>query len=332
MKSLLQQRETVLALIIVAMGVAVSFWAPNFLAVKNFVDIATDTSFLTMMALAQMTVILTRGIDLSVASTLACSGMAAALIGKADLALPALLLVFIGIAVGGVLGMLNGLLVAALGIPPIVVTLGTMLVFRGLTFMIAQGKWVHDYEMSSSFLALPNVPILGVPMLVWIALIVIALFYVFLSYTRTGRMLYAVGGNPLAARYVGISVARQQFIVYAISGAVAGLCGVLWVSHFGTATPDGAVSFELQVVAACVIGGVSVAGGVGTVAGAVLGTLFLGVIENALSLINGSSHWQMAIAGLAIVTAVIINARSERTVGKLILPEARRAALKGSAR
>ena len=137
---------------------------------------------------------------------------------------------------------------------------------------------------------------------------------------------HIVEGNPLAARYCGINLARQQLTVYTVSGAVSGLCGYLWVSRYGIAYSDIALGYELTVIAACVIGGVSIAGGVGTVPGALLGALFLGVIVNALPVINVSPFWQMAISGAVILAAVIVNSRSERRAGKLILPEARRKA------
>ena len=145
-----------------------------------------------------------------------------------------------------------------------------------------------------------------------------------LGHTPAGRGLYAVGGNPVAARYCGIDLSSQQFFVHTLAGAISGLCGYLWVSRYGIAYTDIAQGYELTIIAACVIGGVSIAGGVGSVPGALLGALFLGVIVNALPVINVSPFWQMAISGAVILAAVIINARSEQRDGKLILHEARR--------
>ena len=150
--------------------------------------------------------------------------------------------------------------------------------------------------------------------------------WLFLAMTRTGRGLYAVGGNPVAARYCGIDLPRQQFLVYTMSGAISGLCGYLWVSRYGVAYSEIASGYELTVIAACVIGGVSIAGGVGSVAGTLLGALFLGVIVNALPVMQITPFWQMAISGAVILAAVVVNARAEKRGVKLILPEARRAA------
>lgn len=166
----------------------------------------------------------------------------------------------------------------------------------------------------------------GLPVLSWIA--VVAIIAAFLIFTRTsvGRAFYASGGNPTAAVYAGIDVGRTRFAAFCLSGLVAGLCGYLWVARYAVAYVDIAGGFELDVVAACVIGGVSIAGGIGSVAGAVLGSLFLGLIKNALPVVNVSPFWQLAISGAIIIAAVAINARAERRKGRIILRTAGAAA------
>jgi rhamnose transport system permease protein len=164
--------------------------------------------------------------------------------------------------------------------------------------------------------------ILGLPVMSWIALVIIGLFVVLMGRTALGRAFYAVGGNPHAAVYAGIDVGRTQAAAFVISGALAGLTGYLWVARYAVAYVDIAGGFELDVVAACVIGGVSIAGGVGTVAGAILGALFLGVIKNALPVIGISPFWQLAISGMAIILAVAFNASQGKTRGRIILRKA----------
>jgi rhamnose transport system permease protein len=164
--------------------------------------------------------------------------------------------------------------------------------------------------------------LLGLPMLGWIGIIAIIVIAIFLRMTRLGRSFYAAGGNEVAAVYTGIDVGRSRFFAYAIGGAIAGLAGYLWVSRYAVAYVEVAQGFELDTVAACVIGGISIAGGIGSVAGAVLGSLFLGIVKNALPVIHISPFWQMAISGAVIIVAVVLNARSERRVGRLILKEA----------
>lgn len=325
MKSLLQNREVALAIIIVLMVAGIGFYAPAFVSLQNIAFLLDDISILLMMALAQMMVILTRGIDLSVASNLALSGMISASLAQFYPELPVITYILLAIVVGTFLGLVNALLVTRVGIPPIVVTLGTLAIFRGLIVVYDSGNQVNASEMGDVFQRFPKIPLWGVTTTFWIMVVISASIWVFLNMTRTGRGIYAVGGNPVAARYCGIDIKKQEMLVYTISGAIAGLCGYLWVARYGVAYSEIASGFELTVIAACVIGGVSIAGGVGTVPGALMGALFLGIIVNALPVMQVTPFWQMAISGLVILTAVIINARSERRVGKLILPEARRA-------
>lgn len=330
MIALLKSRELLLAVILALTVAGIGVYQPVFLQWQNISDMLTETSVLFVMALAQMVVILTRGIDLSVAANLALSGMLAALVSQYFPETPLVLMILTGIVSGLLLGMLNGALIAFLGIPPIVMTLGTLAVFRGMIIIIAHGDQVNASEMGTAFQAFPKTMFLGLASPVWIALVVSLLFWVFLNFTRTGRGLYAVGGNPVAARYCGIDQRKQELLAYSITGAVAGLCGYLWVARYGVAYSEIANGYELTVIAACVIGGVSIGGGVGTVPGTLLGALFLGIVMTALPVMQISPFWQMAISGAVILAAMIINARAERRPDKLILPEARRLGRTGS--
>ncbi|HEV7254701.1 MAG TPA: ABC transporter permease [Mesorhizobium sp.] len=324
MSAVFRSREAALALILALGIIAISAYQPVFARWGNISDLLTETSVLFMMALAQMVVILTRGIDLSVAANLALSGFVAALVSQYYPETPLIFMILAGVITGLALGFFNGALIAFLNIPPIVVTLGTLAVFRGLIIILAGGGQVNASEMGATFQAFPKQVFLGLTTPVWIAIGVSVLFWLFLNMTRTGRGFYAVGGNPIAARYCGISQSRQELLAYAVAGAVAGLCGYFWVARYGVAYSEIANGYELTVIAACVIGGVSIAGGVGTVAGTLLGALFLGVVMTALPVLQISPFWQMAISGAVILAAVIINARAEARPGKLILPEARR--------
>jgi rhamnose transport system permease protein len=323
------RREAVLAGVVAAMVAAVGLYAPAFVRPASLLGVVNDTAFLFMLAVGQTMVILTRGIDLSVAANLALTGMLVALAAQLGPEAPALLYCLAAVVVGAALGLVNGALVGGLGIPPIVVTLGALAIFRGLIVVIGGGDQVNASEMNPTFAGFPKLAFLGLTTPVWIAAAVAVAAHLFLTRTRTGRGLYAVGGNPVAARYCGVSVERAQTLVYALSGAVAGLCGYLWVARFGVAYSEIALGYELTVIAACVIGGVSIGGGVGGVPGALLGALFLGVVVNALPTMQVSPFWQTAIAGAVILAAVVINARAEARPEKLILPEARRAAAGG---
>ncbi|PPB80883.1 rhamnose ABC transporter membrane protein [Albidovulum inexpectatum] len=316
---LLTTREALLAAAIALMLALIASRFPAFVAPGNLVAVFNDTAPLIILAIGQMVVILTRCIDLSVAATLALTGMVVAMLNLAHPDLPVAAILAIAVALGCGLGMINGLLVWKLDIPPIVVTLGTMTIYRGAAFLISGGKWVNAHEMSDAFKAFPRTQILGMPVMSWIAILVVVVLAVLLARTETGRAFFAAGGNPDAATYAGIDVGRTRFLAFALSGALAGLVGYLWVARYAVAYVDLAAGFELDVVAACVIGGVAIMGGVGSVAGAVLGALFLGVIKNALPVIDVSPFWQMAISGAAIIIAVILNAKAGRARGRIIL-------------
>ena len=325
MKQIFAKRELLLGLIVAALILGVGIRAPVFLTTSSLMNVVTDTSFLFMLTLAQMAVILTRGIDLSVAANLALTGMIVALTARAMPGLPIVGIMTLAIVIGAALGAVNGILIALIGIPPIVVTLGTLAIFRGAIFMIAGGAWLTSKDMNETFLSFPRTTFLGIPSLIWVALLVVLALWLMFTQSRIGRGLYALGGNPVAARYCGINLRRLNFFVYTLAGAISGLTGYLWVSRYGIAYVDIAQGYELTIIAACVIGGVSIAGGIGSMSGALLGALFLGVIVNALPVIDVSPFWQMLISGVVILAAVIVNARSEKPLGKLILRPAKQA-------
>ncbi|MFS2018179.1 ABC transporter permease [Massilia sp. CT11-108] len=318
--NILKQREPLLAAMIVLLVVAVGLRAPVFLSAGSLANLVTDSTLLVMLALTQMLVIVTRGVDLSVASNLALSGMVAAMLGAHYPGLPLPLIMLAAVAVGLALGLVNGWLIGYLELPPIVVTLGTMSVYRGAVFVLSGGAWVSAHQMPPHFIAFPLDRLLGLPHLVWIAAATLALMAWIARSTRFGRDLYAIGNAPQCAGYIGIPSHKRLLGTYALSGAVAGLCGYLWVARYAVAYTEIAYGFEFTVIAACVIGGVSIGGGVGTVLGATLGALFLTVIGNALPVLQVSPFWQSALTGLVILVAVLINARGAGRRSRQILP------------
>jgi rhamnose transport system permease protein len=303
--TLVRFREAGISIFILILVVAVTVRAPSFLTVDNFKDILLNISILTIVALAQTMVIITHGIDLSVSSMIGLVGMMVAFVVKQNPEMNVLLAVVLGMALGAVLGSFNGLIITYGNVPPIIATLGTLSVYRGLVFFYSQGTWINSFELPASFKLLSKGTPLGLPNMVLIALAVAVVVYYFLNDTRTGRDIFAVGSNPEAAQYSGIRKQRIIFLVYLLSGLLAGLAAVLWVSRFESAQTNTALGFELQTVAASVVGGVSISGGVGTVPGVMLGALLLGIIQNALTLIRISPFWQLAAQGLLILIAVI---------------------------
>jgi len=304
------RRDLTLGGLALALFIAVTAAFPGFAAPANLAGLLDDTAILIMLALGQMLVILVRGIDLSIAANLALCGMLAALFNRAFPEAGLLPVLVLSLASGAVLGAVNGLLVWKLALPPIVVTLGTMSIYRGVIYLLSKGAWVNENEMTREFLGFTRATLLGLSTLSWLALVFAALFAVGLRRLRIARDLYAAGGNPEAAAYAGIDTGRMQFIAYTICGAIAGLCGYLWVARFAVAYTDIALGFELQVIAACLIGGVAIAGGKGSAAGVVIGCLFIGIIRSSLPLVGISAFWQMFINGVVILLAVLLSARS----------------------
>ena len=315
-------RGGVLGALTVILLLVIGLRAPQYLAFENLDNVLTNASVLVMLAVGQLLVILTRGIDLSPAAALAFTGMFLALLSEAYPWLPAGVFLTLAALMGIGLGAINGFFVAIVGIPPIIVTLGTMSVFRGMIFVLSGGQWVSAHEMSAKFKAFPLERLVFLPNIIWVAALTALMAFIFLGYSRTGRAIYAVGGSPLAARYAGISVKRIEILVYCLSGLIAGLAGYLWTARFAIAFPEAAAGLEFTIIAACVVGGVSIAGGRGTAVGVVLGALFISIIQSALPFVRVSPFVQTAISGAIILTAVVINSRAERQGGKMILPPA----------
>ncbi|MGO0063402.1 ABC transporter permease [Brevibacillus fluminis] len=314
--SIAKFRELGLLVFIVLLSIGVQLRNPSFLTWENLNDMVTNTAILAILAVGMMLVIVTRGIDLSIGATLALSGMIAALTVSAYPDTNPVVAILLGIAVGVVSGVVIGFLVSKAGILPIIATLGMMNVFRGATFIVSGGKWVSAHQMPDSFKAIATSSVLGINTLIFIAILIYIAFYYFITYTRTGRQIYAVGSNPDSAKISGINNDKILWLVYTIMGGLSGLAGVLWVSKFASAQGDTASGYELSVIAACVLGGVSIAGGSGKISGIILGSILLGILNNALPLIDVSPFWQMGIQGSIILIAVIINALVKRGVDR----------------
>jgi rhamnose transport system permease protein len=308
---LLSRRETPIAIALVVLVMLVSLIQPRFLSTSNIQSILLWMPLITIVALGEMAVILTRGIDVSVGSSLGLSGMLVGMLLRDHPEMNVYLAAVIGIGIGAVLGAINGGLIAKADVPPIVATLGTLGVYRGLTFIVSNGKQVDDYQLPRALAGWSMDGPFGqsvAPWVVFVALGAAAFMGFFLTRSRTGRDLYAIGGNPEAAIQRGVSVRLVTFGAYVLCGAGAGLAGVLYASRFGTVNPASIGNgFELLVIAATVIGGTSIFGGVGSVTGVVLGCLLLGTINVALAVLNIADTWQSAVYGAVILLAVLFD-------------------------
>ena len=318
-KEILKKREITLVLLVIFMTLAVDIRAPGFTSGENINRIVNDTSILIMVAIGQFFVILTGGIDLSVGSIIAFSGMAASMLNQYNPTIPVGLVLIVGVLIGLALGAFNGLLVAFGKVPPIVATLGTMSIYRGFTFVLSKGQWVTAHEMTEAYMNLPKGKVLGITNLIWAAIFIAVVTIFFSRYTRSGREIYAIGGNKTAAHFVGVSEAKINMLIFSISGALCGIAGVMWTSRYAAAVNETATGFELQTVAACVLGGVNIAGGAGAIPGVIVGALFLGIINNALPVINFSPFYQMLIQGVIVLGAMYLNTMMDNRKEKQLL-------------
>ena len=302
MRRLAGQRETSVALLLLAVVVFMTFANENFLTSRNLLNVGRQASVVAIVALGQALVIIARGIDLSVGSVIGLSAVTAAAVAQAT----GLQALGIGAALGTGLavGLVNGLLYTRLHINPFIVTLGTLSVARGIALLITGGIPISFTGWASWFGA---ARIGSVPVQLIMMLLLAVLFFVFATRTRWGRNIFATGDNPTAARLAGIDVDGTRLLVFVLSGVVAGLGGLILAGTLGSAGPDLGRGYELDVIAAVILGGTSLSGGRGSIPGVLLGALLMALLGNAFVLLGVSSHWQVVTKGLVIILAVGID-------------------------
>jgi len=305
---LVRRRESAILLALIVIIAVTGSVEPNFIAGSNLYLLSRQISFVAIVALGELFVILHGGIDLSVGSLMALAGMVAAYCMKAGI--DPSLAVLIGIAAGLAMGAVNGALISFGGIPPFIVTLGMLSFASGVVLGITKG-WPIT-EIPPSFLPIAQGSFLGVPVPVWITLVLAAFAHVALTYTAFGRRTFALGGNEQATFLSGINVRKIKFALYMISAGCASLAGIVLVARFNSAQADTGKGWELDAIAAVVIGGASLSGGAGSVLGVVIGACIMGVIKNALVLMRVSSYWQTAIIGVIIVLAAVLDRAKRR--------------------
>ena len=298
-----------LLLVILFVGLALSLLTDTFLSVANFTNVARQISINGILAVGVTFVLLTAGVDLSLGSVVALSGVACATFahpGDHSVFVP----IAVGLLTGAACGLVNGVLVTRGGVAPFIVTLGMMTIARGLALIVSGGRPVAD--MSNELTALAG-DFLGVPIPVLCFAGVAFAAWFFLRNFRLGRHIYAVGGNENAARAAGVPVEKVKLFAYGLCGLLTGLAGVVLAARITTGQPNAGQAYELDAIAAVVIGGTSLAGGVGTITGTLLGVLLIGVINNGLDLMGVSSYYQAVIKGIIIVGAVWLDRRQARS-------------------
>jgi len=297
-------------IVFLAICIILSLISPQFLTISNWTIIITQVSINALLAFGVTFVIITGGIDLSLGSIVAVSGVTAAMLAHPNtypLIVPILAALFSGLLIGA----FNGFMITKSKIAPFIVTLGTMTIGRGLALILSDGRPVSN--LSDSFVFIGSGKLLGLPILILILVIMFIICSVILNKTTLGRYIYALGGNEQAARASGIMVTRVKMMVYSISGVLAGLAGILLTSRITTGQPNAGAGFELDAIAAVVIGGTSTSGGKGSIGGTMIGVLLIGVINNSLDLLNVSSYYQQVVMGLIIVGAVVLDSLNQKS-------------------
>ncbi|AYO11580.1 MULTISPECIES: ribose ABC transporter permease [Vibrio harveyi group] len=305
---LIEQKSLIALLFLI---VVVSFLNPNFFTVDNILNILRQTSVNAIIAVGMTLVILTAGIDLSVGSVLAlCGAFAASMIA---LEVPVLIAVPTALFAGAALGALSGIIIAKGKVQAFIATLVTMTLLRGVTMVYTDGRPISTgfTDTADAFAWFGTGYALGIPVPVWLMVIVFAAAWYLLNHTRFGRYVYALGGNESATRLSGINVDRVKIGVYAICGMLAALAGIIVTSRLSSAQPTAGMGYELDAIAAVVLGGTSLMGGKGRIMGTLIGALIIGFLNNALNLLDVSSYYQMIAKAVVILLAVLVDNKNK---------------------
>ncbi|MEF9896420.1 MAG: ABC transporter permease [Clostridia bacterium] len=290
-------------LIFAVMCTVMSFASPAFIKISNLLSTARSFSAIAIAGIGVSMIIITGGIDLSVGSVYGLAGVVSAM--SVISGVPLVLAILLGILAGAAVGAVNGSMVVFLRLPPFIATMGSMQIARGICYIVTQGYPVSGLPESYSWLGQGY--LLAVPVPVWCMLIIAIIFSIFLNKTTTGRRIFATGGNEEATRISGINTKRIKILAYTLGSALASIAGIITASKLGVGQPTAGGGFEMDAIAAVVIGGASLSGGEGTVVGTIIGAAIIGVLRNALVLLSVQSYWQTPIIGLVIIVAVSID-------------------------
>jgi len=315
LKKITGSREASLVIVLIVLCIAVTIKSPDFMTMKNIMEILKNNAFIMIMALGMLCVLLIGGIDISITSTLAFTGMTIGMMYKAGVIQSTLLGFIIATAMGIVCGLVIGLVIAYGRVAAIIATMGFMYIYRGFAYLVAHDQWAGA-DALGTFKDFALKDFLGLNVIIWLVIVCYVVFYVVMKWTKFGRNIYAVGSNAEAAEISGINVGFVKTAVYTIMGALAGFCGAVSVTVYASAQPNMQTGKEMDVIAACVIGGVSMSGGSGTVVGALLGALVISVINKALPLMGIPNIAQNTIKGVLIVVVKVLNVITQRMMDK----------------
>lgn len=315
LKKITGSREASLLIVLIILCIAITAKSPSFMTFKSITDMLKNNVVIMIMALGMLGVLLVGGIDISVASVLGFTGMIVGMLMKYEVVTSTPLLFVIAIAIGLACGCVTGLVIAYGKVLPIIATMGFMYIYRGLAYVISNSEWASA-ENLGTFKDFALGKVLGLNNVIWVMIIIYVIFFIVMKWTKVGRKVYAVGSNREAAAISGISTKRIDVLVYTVMGTLAGLCGALAVSIYASAQPNMLYGKEMDVIAACVIGGVSMQGGRGSVVGAFFGSLILAIIAKALPLVGIESIAQNTVKGIIIMAVIILNVLAQRAMDR----------------
>lgn len=305
-KRIMAHREFNILALVAIVVIVLSFASPNFMTIRNFTTLGINLSVDSILVIGMTMVLATGGVDLSIGAILGLSCMVTGIF-HISFGLDIWLSSLLAIILSGILGAINGFMIGKVKITPLIVTLAMMGMARGLTYVVTEGASVAIPEAPKAFLMLGKGDILGFPVIIIIALVLIVVFDILLRKMMPFRKMYYVGSNEKATRLSGINVFKTKMFTYILGAVLCGIAGVLTLSRFTVATPKAGIGAEMRIISACVIGGASLSGGVGTVLGSLSGLVLLSIVNNGLILLDVSIYWQDFISGAILLLAVMID-------------------------
>ncbi len=320
-KKVMNSRNTGLLIGFAVLLIVAGILTPSMFSMNSIMNMLQNNAVYALLAVGMMVIIITGGIDLSVASTMSLAGVVCSKLMSENMDVPAFVWVLLGLAIGAVCGAFNGFIVGYLRMVPMIATLGTMYIYRGFAFLASGGNWWFPHQFTDAYVNFAIGKTLGISNILWITVVVYIIIGVFLGYMSAGRRVYAIGTNKESAKVAGIKEAKVTFMAFTIGGALAGLAGMLYTANYAICNYGMGDGYEMQAIAICILGGVSITGGRGKIDGVVIGVLMMSVISYFISLLPGLSVWQDAIRGAIILVAVAINIYAVKSSEKRILKE-----------
>lgn len=320
-KKVMNSRNTGLLIGFAVLLVIAAVLTPSMYSSASIMNMLQNNAVYALLAAGMMLVIITGGIDLSVASTLSLAGVICSRLMSENMGVPVIVWILLGIVVGTICGAFNGFLIGYLKMVPLIATLGTMYIYRGFAFLFSGGNWWFPHQFTESYVNVAIRRTFGITNILWLTVIVYIFVGNFLNHMTPGRRIYAIGTNKESAKVAGIKEARITFMAYTICGSIAGFAGMLYTANYAICNYGMGDGYEMQAIAICILGGVSITGGRGKIDGVVIGVLMMSVITYFISLLPGLSVWQNAIRGAIILIAVAINIYTAKSAEKRVLKE-----------